>query len=85
MVQPGKDERSIWLWNTESCSSRRPVFKALGLFLFFPACGKLCFRSVSGERLESKVKFFQDKFIVSDLGEKKSLLCLSLKCILNEN
>lgn len=44
----------------------------------------LCFCSVSGESQESKVKFFQDKFIVSDLG-KEIFLCLSPRCILNEN
>lgn len=67
-VQPSKDEGSVWLWDRRSCRSRQPVFKALGLFLFFPAWGKPCFHSVSGAQLKSKVKFFQDKFIVSDLG-----------------
>lgn len=42
------------------------------------------FCSVSGESQASKVKFFQDKFIASDLG-KGIFLCLSPKCILNEN
>lgn len=76
-MQPGKGERGVWLWDRASCRSQRPVFKALGLF--FSACGKLCFCSVSGEQLKSKVKFFQDKFIVSDLaGGEGKVFCAYL-------
>lgn len=64
-------------FGTGELSPQPPDFKVMGLFLFFPACGKLCFCSVS----ENKVKFFQDKFIVSDLERKKQVFCAYLKCV----